>query len=314
LTLQPRFVIAARRTGWLIIGPKIVAQACRTAVSAPGPGGMVAPRPAVAMATGNVAPPGRRGMRLVNGLARTGRLGSAAGVLFLLVILLLPVAAASAAEPAGVELNGGCTVALTSLDASGGVIDSAMGPGVADVSNPLDVDLQGTVLWEGTAPLITTGSYQVTVNGAPVPGFSGPIDNPGGITSASGTAEVGSFLGFLAFAQDWMTLTWNVAGSVTGPDAGCSGQVWVRTGQADPLFSGGAIAGIALGALGLVGLLRSIKGRHGISGLFAGLIVGIALALLVMTFGVYILGPLTPWIALGSMTLLGFIVGLIPIG
>ena len=249
-------------------------------------------------------------MRLV--LPRRGIIPAGAAALVLLLVLL--PAGASAAEPAGVDLSGGCTVALTSLDASGGVIDSAMGPATADRSNPLDVAFDGTIEWEGTAPLLRTGSYQVTLNGAPVPGFGGPIDNKDGVTSASGAADVGSVLGTFAFMQSWVSLTLEIAGSVTSPDGGCSGHAWIRTGKADPLFSGGSIGGLALGALGALGLLKSLKGRHAGRGLAAGLILGIALALLVMTFGVYVVGPLTPWAVLGSVPILGFVIGLISFG
>jgi hypothetical protein len=73
-------------------------------------------------------------------------------------------------------------------------------------------------------------------------------------------------------------------------------------------------AGLALGALGAVGLLKSLKGRHALRGLAGGLVLGIALALLVLTFGVYLAGPLTPWAVLGGVPLLGFILGLIELG
>ncbi len=244
--------------------------------------------------------------------ART-RLGATAGaaVLFAFLVAAGP---AAAAEPAGVTLTGGCTVGLTSLDDSGGVIDSAIGPGTASQGNPLDVTFSGEVAWEGTAPLIPTGTYQVNLNGIPIPGFGGPIDNKDGVTSAHGTADVGSILGVVSFLDKLITIMWNVSGTVSGGGNTCSGEVWVRTGSAEPLFSGGAIAGLALGALGALGLLKSLKGRHALRGLAAGLILGIALALLVLTFGVYVAGPLTPWAVLGAVPILGLILGLIEFG
>ena len=191
-----------------------------------------------------------------------------------------PAGPAGAAEPAGVTLTGGCTIGLTSLDDSGGVIDSAIGPGTASQSNPLDVTFSGEVAWEGTAPLMSSGTYEVRLNGVPVPGFGGSFDNKEGLTSANGTADVGSILGVVSFLEKLVTIMWNVSGSVAGGGEACSGEVWVRTGSADPLFSGGTIAGLALGALGVVGLLKSLKGRHALRGLASGLILGIALALL----------------------------------
>lgn len=234
-----------------------------------------------------------------------------AAVLFAFLVAAGP---AAAADPAGVTLTGGCTIGLTSLDEDGGVIDSAIGPGTATQSNPLDVTFSGEVAWEGTAPLIASGAYEVKLNEVPIPGFGDSFVNKDGVTSASGTADVGSILGVVSFLEKFVTIVWNVSGSVAGAGGACSGEVWVRTGSAEPLFSGGAIGGLALGALGAVGLLKSLKGRHALKGLAAGLILGIALALLVLTFGVYLAGPLTPWAVLGGVPLIGFILGLIEFG
>ena len=168
--------------------------------------------------------------------ARTSRLWATAGaaVLFAFLVAAGP---AGAAEPAGVTLTGGCTIGLTSLDDSGGVIDSAIGPGTASQSNPLDVTFSGEVAWEGTAPLVASGTYEVRLNGVPVPGFGGSFENKDGVTSASGTADVGAILGVVSFLEKLVTIMWNVSGSVAGGGEACSGEVWVRTGSADPLFS-----------------------------------------------------------------------------
>ena len=245
--------------------------------------------------------------------ARTSRFWATAGAAVLFAFLVAAGPAASA-DPAGVTLTGGCTIGLTSLDDSGGVIDSAIGPGSASQANPLDVTLSGEVAWEGTAPLMASGTYEVRLDGVPIPGFGGSFVNKNSATSASGTADVGSILGVVSFLEKFVTILWNVSGSVAGDGSACAGEAWIRTGLAEPLFSGGAIGGLALGALGAVGLLRSLKGRHALKGLAAGLILGIALALLVLTFGVYVAGPLTPWAVLGGVPLLGFILGLIEFG
>jgi uncharacterized membrane protein len=230
------------------------------------------------------------------------------------LLLVTGAAPVRAAEPAGVDLTGGCTIGLTSLDAGGGVIDTATGPAVADKGNPLDITLDGSVAWQGTAPLMTSGTYQVALNGVPVPGYGGSFTNTDKKTSASGTADVGSFVGALSFLQQFIAVTMSVSGTVTAPEGGCTGQTWVRIGKAEPLFSGGAILGLALAALGVLGLFKSIRGRHALRGLAAGLILGIALVLLVLTFGVYLAGPLTPWVAIGGTTVLGFVLGLIDVG
>lgn len=245
--------------------------------------------------------------------ACTRRFGATAGAAVLFVFLVA-AGPAAAAEPAGVTLTGGCTIGLTSLDKDGGVIDSAIGPGTASQANPLDVALSGEVAWEGTAPLMESGTYEVRLDGVPIPGFSGSFVNKDGATSASGTADVGSILGVVSFMEKFVTILWNVSGSVSGGGSACAGEVWVRTGSAEPLLSGGTLGGLALGALGVVGLLKSLKGRHALKGLASGLILGIALALLVLTFGVYVAGPLSPWAVLGAVPILGFILGLIDFG
>ena len=49
------------------------------------------------------------------------------------------------------------------------------------------------------------------------------------------------------------------------------------------------------------------KKRHPFRGLFFGLLLGIGLGLMAIIYGIYFLGPLTPWI----LVVLGVVVGLV---
>jgi hypothetical protein len=47
--------------------------------------------------------------------------------------------------------------------------------------------------------------------------------------------------------------------------------------------------------------------RHPFRGLFFGLLLGLGLGLMAIIYGIYILGPLTPWI----IVILGLVLGLL---
>jgi len=49
------------------------------------------------------------------------------------------------------------------------------------------------------------------------------------------------------------------------------------------------------------------KKRHPILGLFFGLLLGLGLGLMAIIYGLYFIGPLTPWI----LVILGVVIGLV---
>lgn len=170
-------------------------------------------------------------------------------------LLLLPVTAAFAADAAG------CTGSVQSLMADGSPLDTASAPGAGGTeSDPLVIDPQGSVAWEGsTNAAITSGTWSVTVGGLPF--LSGEVDNPDGDTSGSGTVDLA---GAPAPAQ-WV-LQSNaripVAGQMSGPDGTCTGGGFIAgTGGSpisSPIFIAGAglaVAGVLLGA----GMLATTK-------------------------------------------------------
>ena len=54
------------------------------------------------------------------------------------------------------------------------------------------------------------------------------------------------------------------------------------------------------------------KRRHPWRGLFAGLILGLGLAIMAILYGWYWLGPLTPWLLLIAAVVLGVLISFAP--
>jgi hypothetical protein len=242
----------------------------------------------------------------VDATIRPHRLGLLAGAGILMLLSLAGPAAA--AEPiAGASIAGPCTLDALSTDAGGTDLDELAGPGTSEPTIPFDVDRSGKVAWTGTGPAITTGSWQISIYGVPLPVLSGSIDNPDGQTSADGVVLVGDILPVDIVG------TFEVSGSVSGDGGSCSGSAWVRV-DGNPLTSIPGIAGIGLGIVGLLTLLTSLAGRHPWRGLFGGLVLGLAVGILAIVFGIVPIGTITPWVALAGGSVIGLILGLLPIG
>lgn len=58
--------------------------------------------------------------------------------------------------------------------------------------------------------------------------------------------------------------------------------------------------------------MRMRKNRHPIMGLFFGLLLGLGLGLMSIIYGLYVLGPLTPWILVVVGVVLGLLVAFVP--
>jgi hypothetical protein len=167
------------------------------------------------------------------------RAGTAAPILGLLL----------AAPVAGFELNGGCTVTLTSMDADGEVIDTASGPGSGGTQDdPFLIDWDGTVSWESSSgsQIFKNHSWQTFVFNIPTP-VRGGDPNEGESTTGSGTAGVGENAPFR------ITGLYHVSGDINGDEgAHCDGNGYFQL-RGDPLgtvpFFLGAILVFAGGAL-----------------------------------------------------------------
>ena len=150
-------------------------------------------------------------------------------------LLGIPVAVAIgllwAAPVAAFELNGGCTVTLTSMDASGNVIDTATGPGAGGTQDdPFMIDWDGTISWQSSSgsTVFMNHSWQTYVFLVPTP-VRGGDPNEDGSTTGSGTAGVGEN------APVRITGLYHVSGEINGDDgAHCDGNGWFRL-IGDPL-------------------------------------------------------------------------------
>jgi hypothetical protein len=58
--------------------------------------------------------------------------------------------------------------------------------------------------------------------------------------------------------------------------------------------------------------MRMVKKRHPFRGLFFGLLLGLGLGLMAIIYGLYFLGPLTPWILVVLGILLGLLMSFVP--
>jgi hypothetical protein len=134
-----------------------------------------------------------------------------------------------AAGPVGAfELNGGCTLDITSTDGSDGALDTATGaPGGGQggtQSDPLVVDWDGTVSWTGTSgsTVFRDHSWGVSVYGIPTP-VRGGDPNEGEDTTGDGSTGVGENAPFPLVG------VFHVSGAIDGADgAHCDGNGWFK--------------------------------------------------------------------------------------
>ncbi len=144
-------------------------------------------------------------------------LGGGAAATVLGLLLATPVAA--------FDLDGGCTVTLTSMDAAGGTIDTASGPGSGGTSSdPFLIDWEGSISWESSSgeQVFQDHSWQTFVYMIPTP-VRGGHPNDGEETTGTGTAGVGENAPFK------ITGLYFVSGDING-DGGthCDGSGWFK--------------------------------------------------------------------------------------
>lgn len=136
-----------------------------------------------------------------------------------------------AAPVAAFELNGGCNVTLTSMDASGEVIDTASGPGGGGTqADPFMIDWDGSISWQSNSgsQVFENHGWQTFVFMVPTP-VRGGHENSAHATTGSGTAGVGENAPFR------ITGLYYVSGDING-DGGthCDGNGWFKL-IGDPL-------------------------------------------------------------------------------
>jgi hypothetical protein len=173
-----------------------------------------------------------------------------AAFLTLIGTVVLTVGLPAVAQAAEAD---GCSGSVTSYDESGAVLGTMSAPGAGGTrSDPLPIDLAGSVDWEGsTNTVITEATWWLTIGGVRVGG--GPAENADGETSRSGTQDLPDLLGSVSWILNG-SMAIPVAGEFSGEGGTCSGTAWITgTGSVTsaPLLYAGA-------GLGLIGLLMGV--------------------------------------------------------
>jgi hypothetical protein len=140
-----------------------------------------------------------------------------------LLVGLLTVAAVAFAAPAGaVNLTGGCEGSAVSLSEDGDELMAFSAPSdePGTKGNPVLVDYDGTVVYEGSGPVMLDNSWSVKVGGVPVE--TGGDDNAGGKSTTEGVAEVADYLPFE------ITGLFYVEGEISGDGGECAGNGYVK--------------------------------------------------------------------------------------
>jgi hypothetical protein len=217
-----------------------------------------------------------------------------------LALVAIALAIASAQPPAGLAFPLlGCQLTITSLDADGARIDSAVGGGAdATQAAPLQVSWDGTIDWSGStgARPIPGASWHVAVFGLPTP-LRGDDPNQDGDTSAAGSIRISEAVPF------HFTGLFHVSGQLSGEGGTCIGEGWVRV-EGDPMSTLPFLVALALVLVGVVLLAVGARGRW-LSALAGGVLLGPGSALLLVIYGVLPLGAATPPIVAALGLLMG---------
>jgi len=222
-------------------------------------------------------------------------LASAAPLLALLLALLLP-------GPAGAFPLSGCTLTLNSTDASGAPFDTAAGGDASgSMDDPFLVEWDGSVRWEGT-----TGSQVITNTAWQVDVFYLPTPLRGGDANAAGDQQGSDDLDVGATAPFRLAGLFFVSGSMSGDGGSCSGSGWFKI-AGDPIGTAPFGAGIGAALLGLALLYVGWSRRSWSAGVLGGFLLGMGLAMVLITISVLPLGAATPLVLLGLGVLAGMV-------
>jgi hypothetical protein len=217
---------------------------------------------------------------------------------------LLLAIAVLAPQPVGAFELSGCTLTLTSKDASGVTVDEARsGRPDASQSDPLQAPWGGTVEYEGSTPgVIHDYTYSFSIYGVPTPaGGSSPNDE--NRAEGDGAVSVGGASTFRVAGLYY------VSGRLTGEGGSCSGSAWVRV-LGDPAGTIPWFLGIVLVILGALGLAAGARG-YVTTSILGGFALGLGLDLLLISYAAVPFGAQTPIVVLALMTAIGVAIGLI---
>lgn len=192
-----------------------------------------------------------------------------------------------------------CTLTVTSTDASGKTIATAVNGGNdATQENPLLVDWDGTVTWHGTsgANAIKNNSWHVDVFMVPTP-LRGGDANSGGNKVGDGTTSV------RANAPFQFTGLYYVSGEFRGDGGSCAGSGWFKL-RGNPVSTIPFWVAVILALLGLALLALGLRGAWGWA-VLGGIVTGLGIALVLAMLAVLPLGAWTPLAALGLFVVVG---------
>ncbi|HET6744336.1 MAG TPA: hypothetical protein VFH90_00605 [Candidatus Limnocylindria bacterium] len=211
--------------------------------------------------------------------------------------LLFSAACAQPISAAAFSLSG-CQLTLTSFDADGTEIDSAIG-GSPDATqqDPLRVSWGGEVRWtrEGSPGSTGNRSWHVDIFGLPT--MLRGTDS----AAESDVVEVGGGMPFR------FTGLFYVSGRISGPDLSCSGSGWVRV-LGDPLSTLPFTMGLSMLLIGLVLLAVGARGRW-LPAVLGGAVVGMGAAILSVIYATVPMGEATPAVLTASGIVIGVAAG-----
>jgi hypothetical protein len=218
-----------------------------------------------------------------------------------LALVAVALVIGSVQPPAGLAFPlSGCQLTITSLDANGSLIGSAVDGGAdGSQAEPLQVSWDGTVSWSGStgAQPIPGASWHVDVFGLPTSLRGDDPEQDGGV-SGEGSIRINDAVPFP------FTGLFHVSGELSGEGGTCMGEGWVRV-SGDPMSTLPFLVSLALI---LVGAVLIGVGGHGrwLPAVGGGLLFGLGSMLLLVIYGVLPLGAATPPI----VTALGVLVGI----
>jgi hypothetical protein len=217
----------------------------------------------------------------------------------LLAVSLLP---ALAAPVAAFPLST-CTLSIESTDGSGAPLDTAeSGAPDSTASDPFKVDWDGQVGYTGsTSVVIKDYTYQVSVFGVPTP-IRGGDANDDETTDGDGSVSVSANAPFRVVGLYY------VSGTYKGAGGDCAGSGWFQL-LGSPVGTVPWIAGVVLTVLGVLGLVAGARG-HLVTSIAGGVVLGLGLAVLLISHSVMPLAENTPLAALVGAVLVGIAVGI----
>lgn len=190
----------------------------------------------------------------------------------------------------------GCQLTLVSYDAAGVQIDEAIGgSGDATQQDPLWVAWDGSIGWTRSADIPAGGLWQIDVYGLP------SVLRGTDTGTVDGTMRISETMPFRLSGVLF------ISGQVAGADESCRGSGWIRM-VGDSVATLPFTLSLALLLVGLVLVAVAARGRW-LAGIFGGLMLGVGVAMLLVSYALLPLAQATPYVAIGAGLLIGLAAG-----